>query len=526
MSTYRTIPIATKLYAAFGIVLLCSVMLAIVAVSQVNAIHQALDEEHLQQRTIEAPLLRTREALAQTGIAARNAYIFRDEASALKELRVLDIQKNIYIEALKQLEPLLYDNKQFVRVRSGLLQMARELERPRKYRLSGNLEDFGNFLVERCSPLRRRIVGDIDILIKEMEQRNVDAAKASEAQAMNARMWIGGLAAASVVLCVIIGIIILRGLTRELGGEPAYAASVAHAIARGELQHSVNCGSAHQDSLLRAIGAMRDGLTSIVVEVRTGTDAITTASTEIASGNLNLANRTELQSAALEQVAGSMKQLIDSVRANAAYAKEANNLSLQASNVSIKGGIAVKEVVSMMHIINESSKKIVDIIAVIDGIAFQTNILALNAAIEAARAGEQGRGFAVVAEEVRNLAHRSAAAANEVKALIEDSVGKVEIGSQLVEAAGSTMQTVVNHIVRVSNIMKLISNATQEQSLDIESVDSAITKLDDMTLQNAALVEEAAAAAQSLSTQAENLASIVNKFQLESGGTISYSEHY
>jgi len=515
MNAYRNTPIAAKLYFAFAIVLLFTVALALFAINQVGQIHRALDEEELQRSTQLAPLLEAREALAQTGIAARNAYILQEPAAVARELDILDSQKKTYLDALSALTPRLHDDAQFAKVSAGLLQMAQELERPRKYHDAGKKEDFGKFLIEECSPLRRKIVADMDVLMETMEQRSADVTAATGKQATNARLWIGVLASVSVVLCVVVGTVILRGLLRELGGEPAYAASAARAIARGELQHPVDSAKSHQDSLLRAMSMMRDGLSGIVTKVRHGTEAITSASAEIAAGNLDLSNRTEMQSTALAQVAVSMKQLITSVHASASYAKEANALSLQASDVSRQGGAAVEEVVNTMGLINESSKKIVDIIAVIDGIAFQTNILALNAAVEAARAGEQGRGFAVVASEVRNLAHRSAAAAKEVKALIEDSVSKVGTGTQLVGAAGSTMKSVVDGIARVSGIMQEISNATRDQSADIESVDRAIAKLDDMTLQNAALVEEAAAAAQSLRTQADDLFSVVNTFQLE-----------
>jgi methyl-accepting chemotaxis protein len=263
------------------------------------------------------------------------------------------------------------------------------------------------------------------------------------------------------------------------------------------------------------MSTMRDSLSGIVGKVRSGTDAIASASSQIATGNLDLSQRTESQAAELAQVAGAMKQLIESVRRNADYAAEASRLAEDASNVSRQGGAAVEGVVETMNLIHESSRKIVEIISVIDGIAFQTNILALNAAVEAARAGEQGRGFAVVATEVRNLAHRSAAAAKEIKALIEDSVSKVGAGTELVGRAGQTMRTVVDGVHKVNDIMGDISSATQAQSEEIERVDSAIVQLDEMTLQNAALVEEASAAAQSLRSQADQLAALVNTFQLE-----------
>jgi methyl-accepting chemotaxis protein len=251
--------------------------------------------------------------------------------------------------------------------------------------------------------------------------------------------------------------------------------------------------------------------------VRTGTETIASASSQIASGNNDLSSRTETQAATLAQVTSAMTQLVASVHQNADYARQASSLATTASTVSVEGGAAVGEVVATMQLIHESSRKIVDIISVIDGIAFQTNILALNAAVEAARAGEQGRGFAVVAGEVRNLAHRSAAAAKEIKALIEDSVAKVGAGTALVGHAGETISKVVEGVQRVSSIMDHISTATKAQQDEIGRVDGAISQLDRMTMQNAALVEEAAAAAESLRVQAVELSAVVNIFQIDEG---------
>jgi len=260
---------------------------------------------------------------------------------------------------------------------------------------------------------------------------------------------------------------------------------------------------------------MNDSLLKIVREVRLGTDTIATASTQIASGNLDLSSRTEEQASSLEETASAMEELTSTVKQNADNARQANQLAVSASAVAQEGGDVVGQVVATMGSINDSSKKIVDIISVIDGIAFQTNILALNAAVEAARAGEQGRGFAVVASEVRSLAQRSAAAAKEIKVLIDDSVEKVTSGSKLVEQAGSTMAEVVGSVRRVTDIVGEISAASQEQSTGIEEVNRAITQMDEVTQQNAALVEEAAAAAQSLQDQAGKLAQVVGVFKLE-----------
>jgi methyl-accepting chemotaxis protein len=261
--------------------------------------------------------------------------------------------------------------------------------------------------------------------------------------------------------------------------------------------------------------AMRDSLVKIVSQVRMGTDTIATASSQIAAGNLDLSSRTEEQASALEETASSMEEITSTVKQNADNSRQANQLAATASDIAVKGGVVVAQVVDTMHSITESSRKIVDIIAVIDGIAFQTNILALNAAVEAARAGEQGRGFAVVATEVRNLAQRSATAAKEIKQLIGDSVDKVDSGSRLVGDAGTTMNEIVDSVKRVTDIMAEITAASREQSAGIEQVNQAITQMDEVTQQNAALVEQAAAASQSLQDQAGNLSQVVSVFKLD-----------
>jgi methyl-accepting chemotaxis protein len=269
--------------------------------------------------------------------------------------------------------------------------------------------------------------------------------------------------------------------------------------------------------LLQALQHMNDSLVKVVSDVRSGTDAISTASGQIASGNQDLSQRTEEQAASLEETAASMEELTGTVKQNADNARQANQLAQLASEVAVKGGSVVGQVVDTMGGINAASRKIADIITVIDGIAFQTNILALNAAVEAARAGDQGRGFAVVASEVRSLAQRSAAAAKEIKALIDDSVSKVEAGSELVGQAGETMQEIVGSIRRVTDIMGEIAAASAEQTRGIEQVNQAITQMDQVTQQNAALVEEASAAAQSMREQANNLVDAVSVFKLADG---------
>jgi methyl-accepting chemotaxis protein len=509
------VAISTKLYASFALVVLVTLVLAVFAIVRVNGIGQALsDADGLRSARLE-PLYELREALDQTGIAARNAFIFTDNADALRELDLVDKQVDIALAAMAKLDGALQGNADYAKVRDEMGAMIRELQRPRKYRTGGDMEAYGVFLVKECSPLRRKIVADIEILLRRLQADSAQASAAAGATAGAARWMIVGLSVLCVVLAAAIGMAITRSLMKELGGEPAYASRAARAIARGELHYVLDTRRAQPRSLMAAMSAMRESLSGIVGKVRSGTEAIASTSAEIASGNVDLSQRTESQAAELAQVAGAMKQLIASVRRNADYAAEASRLAKDASDVSRQGGAAVEGVVETMHLIHESSRKIVEIISVIDGIAFQTNILALNAAVEAARAGEQGRGFAVVATEVRNLAHRSASAAKEIKALIEDSVSKVGAGTELVGRAGQTMRTVVDGVHRVNGIMDDISSATQAQSEEIERVDSAIVQLDEMTLQNAALVEEASAATQSMRMQADQLAALVNTFQLE-----------
>ena len=287
-------------------------------------------------------------------------------------------------------------------------------------------------------------------------------------------------------------------------------------IASGDLTAHLTVESSDETGeLISSLKEMNEGLARIVGEVRNGADSIATATEQIAAGNADLSQRTEEQASALEETASSMEELTSTVKQNADNAQQANQLAINASGVAVKGGEVINRVERTMESITDSSKKIADIIGVIDGIAFQTNILALNAAVEAARAGEQGRGFAVVAAEVRSLAQRSAAAAKEIKTLIEDSVGKVQDGSRLVEEAGRTTQEIVTSIKRVTDIMAEISAASQEQSSGIEQVNIAITQMDDVTQQNAALVEEAAAAAESLEDQARQMVGVVARFTLE-----------
>jgi len=316
------------------------------------------------------------------------------------------------------------------------------------------------------------------------------------------------------------GFFLVRGIYRQLGGEPEYASGIVHSIAAGDLTVAVDTGRRDQGSLLFAMRTMQQNLARTVGAIRQSTETLATASGQIAAGNMDLSSRTEQQASALEETASSMEELTSTVKQNGENARQANQLAASASQVAVKGGQVVAQVVLVMGAINESARKIVDIIAVIDGIAFQTNILALNAAVEAARAGEQGRGFAVVATEVRNLAQRSAAAAKEIKCLIGDSVEKVDAGSKLVGEAGSTMDEIVASVQRVTDIMGDISSASREQEAGIEQINQAITEMDGVTQQNAALVEQAAAAAVSMREQTGSLSDVVSVFKVDGVGAL------
>ena len=318
------------------------------------------------------------------------------------------------------------------------------------------------------------------------------------------------------LLAIVVGVVFAWRITRSITHPIRAAVKVAETVAAGDLTSTIMVASRDETGqLMQALKTMNDSLVAIVGQVRSGTDTIATASSEIAAGNMDLSSRTEQQASSLEETASSMEELTSTVKQNTDNARQANKLAGDAADIASRGGAVVADVVSTMGDINASSKKIVDIISVIDGIAFQTNILALNAAVEAARAGEQGRGFAVVATEVRNLAQRSSAAAKEIKGLIDDSVQKVDAGTRLVDKAGRTMEEIVQSIGFVTSIMGEISNASEEQSAGIEQVNQAISEMDQVTQQNAALVEEASAAAEAMQEQASELAQVVSVFRLD-----------
>ncbi|HEY1092674.1 MAG TPA: methyl-accepting chemotaxis protein, partial [Burkholderiaceae bacterium] len=336
-----------------------------------------------------------------------------------------------------------------------------------------------------------------------------------DADAQVRRAVITDIVIGLLVFGAVIGVSLLigRSIRRQIGGDPAQAVDAMRAVAGGDL--SIQLAGAPQDSLLGSLSEMVAALRGTVSQVRSSTDSINTASNEIATGNMDLSQRTEEMASNLQRTAASMEQITGNVRQTADSASTAAQLADTAAEVANRGGQVVSQVVSTMQDIDSSSTRIADIIGTIDGIAFQTNILALNAAVEAARAGEQGRGFAVVASEVRALAQRSATAAKEIKTLIDDSVAKVESGTRLVGQAGSTMEEILSSVRRVTDIMGEISTSSREQSSGVVAINDALNQLDQVTQQNAALVEESAAAAESMKEQASRLTGVVSSFRLE-----------
>jgi methyl-accepting chemotaxis protein len=450
--------------------------------------------------------------------AMRNAMLSKDAETVRKELERVDIRKNENSAKLEQLGKLIADDTD----PQSKAKLQAVLDAREKYSVvqtafvtmsadDSKREDSVNYLLTTVRKEQTAYLNSLTELVKFQNAAITDAALQAEQAYTSSRNMMILLTLVAAALASWVLLLVTRSITRPLNR----AVDMAEAVAGGDLTMRMECSTRDETGqLLRALINMNDALARTVGQVRSGTDTITVASNEIASGNLDLSSRTEQQASSLEETASSMEELTSTVTQNAENARQATKLVVAASEFATKGGQVVGQVVSTMGAIKDSSSKIVDIIGVIDGIAFQTNILALNAAVEAARAGEQGRGFAVVASEVRNLAQRSAGAAKEIKELIGRSVETVDEGARLVDEAGATMEGIVTAVKQVADIMTEISAASSEQSNGIAQVNQAIVSIDDVTQQNAALVEEAAAAAQSMRDQADLLAQAVSVFKL------------
>ena len=519
--------ISTRLATGFGLVLLLLVIVTALGINRVSKIDAILtnisDVNNVKQRYA----INFRGSVHDRAIALRDVVLAADAGAAKAEIERIKTLADAYAQSAAPLEQIIGSEKNVTAEEKAALAAIKDSEaraqpiiaKVIELRLADNVPEATTLLQQQGAAAFTGWLASVNKLIDLEEKMSHDQADSATSVARSFFFFMVVLCLGAIAIGTAAGWLISRGLLKQLGGEPEYAASIVGDIAAGNLAVSIETKPDDRSSLLYAMRGMRDSLVNIVSQVRAGTETIATNSREIAAGNLDLSNRTEQQASNIEETASSMEQLTGTVKQNSDHANQANQLALSASAVAVKGGAVVTEVVQTMASINESSKKIVDIIGVIDGIAFQTNILALNAAVEAARAGEQGRGFAVVASEVRNLAQRSASAAKEIKSLIDDSVEKVDTGAKLVDQAGATMLEIVDSVKRVTDIMGEITIATMEQTSGIEQVNQAIGMMDQVVQQNAALVEESASAAASLEQQASNLSQVVSIFTLDGAQT-------
>ena len=507
--------IAKRLAAGFGIIgvlLLGSQTFGITMVSRVSAGTAELADRSIPNINATSAVLAE---INDVAVALRNMMLDADPADRQKQLeeiassrkagqeQLAQLRKNLArSDTLAVLDRMLAANDKYVQGQEELIKRIQ----------AGDEQGARAFLTEVMRPALGDLKGAVNeqlALQREIATRRADDARATEA---STRLLMLALSLASLAVAILVAWWNTRSITRPL----ARALDVANTVAAGDLTSRIEVTSRDETGrLLQALKTMNENLVRTVTTVRTSTETIGTASGEVAAGNLDLSSRTEQQASSLEETASSMEELTSTVKQNADNARQANTLAEAASSVAERGGRVIGEVVGTMERINSSAGKIADIIGVIDGIAFQTNILALNAAVEAARAGEQGRGFAVVATEVRNLAQRSAAAAKEIKGLIGDSTEAVAAGSKLVNDAGATMSEIVDSVRRVTDIMSEITAASSEQTAGIEQINEAVAQMDQVTQQNAALVEQAAAASASMQEQTAKLAEAVSVFRID-----------
>jgi methyl-accepting chemotaxis protein len=518
MKPFATISVRNQLRFAFAVVIVLSFLATAIAIWRLQVLSddtQALTQRPLvKERLISGWLLNTSVAAKRTGAIARSAdpelatYFAAETQDSTTRTTALQKQVGDMLDTPEE-------RAVFERIGTVRQRYIATRDRVMALRKAGNDVEARKVFDDEFVPAVTAYLGQVKALL-ELQQREIDARVAAVLESADrSSQVLSALCFAMLIFSIGAGVVFGRALFRRLGGEPACAAQVAAEIAAGNLCVAVPVKAGDKDSLMAALERMRASLAGIVADVRAGTGTIVTAATTVAGEAQDLSHRTESQAQALEETAASMEQLTQAVGQNASHAEEANRMADDAARVAQQGGAMVGQLVDTMGAINASSARIVDIIAVIDGIAFQTNILALNAAVEAARAGEQGRGFAVVAAEVRALAQRSGAAAKEIKDLIDASTQRVADGATLAGRAGQTMRDIVDSIGRVTGIMNEIVASSREQAGGIGQVNQAIVQMDGVTQQNAALVEASAAAARSMHEQAQALAELVELFRVE-----------
>jgi methyl-accepting chemotaxis protein len=517
---FGNLKISVRLSVAFAVLMLLMLSMISVSIVRFSSVGAA-NNKIIQQDWVSVAAANTIDAAAREDARRTLAlFILPDKAARAKSYERIDADKKVIDTALETLDKLSSnpeDRAALAKVQSARAAYAASFIKVADIVEADKKDDAAAMMNSETFPALDALLENIKTMV-DLQARQVDGsgAEATDDIAFSRNLM---LALGLVGLLAGVGLAII--ITRSITGPLNEAVGIARHVAQGDLTAKIVATSADETGqLLQALKEMNDSLARTVGDVRTSTETISTASGEIASGNLDLSSRTETQASSLEETASSMEELTSTMKQNADNARQANQLVVSASDVALKGGQVVDQVVATMGSIKDSSRKIVDIIGVIDSIAFQTNILALNAAVEAARAGEQGRGFAVVATEVRNLAQRSAGAAKEIKALIGDSVEKVDAGSKLVDEAGETMHEIVTSVKQVADIMSEITAASEEQRNGIEQVNQAIGQMDEMTQQNAALVEQAAAAAQSMQDEAGALSQAVSIFKLSHAANV------
>jgi methyl-accepting chemotaxis protein len=513
----RDMKITTRLKLGFGLLALLIALVSGTAIFKLNQVQENFALVLKDRYPKVEKLHEVNDNINQIARSMRNMLLMTDPADIQRERSTVEQARKEITADLDELANAITSEKG----KAGMKDIAdaRSAYVPGQTRFlelaaNGKTDDARDLLLTEVRPLQLAYMKAVNQAIDFQTELMTQSGQAAEVAVNEGESMMWGAAAFAIVAAGLLALWITRSITAPLNR----AVEMSRAVAEGDLSIDLQAqGNNETAQLLQSLATMAGRLNGIVGDVRQNAEGVATASAQISQGNNDLSGRTEEQASALEETAASMEQLTSTVSQNADNARQANQLAISASSVAIEGGQVVGQVVDTMKGINDSSRRIADIISVIDGIAFQTNILALNAAVEAARAGEQGRGFAVVASEVRNLAQRSAEAAKEIKELITTSVERVDAGTQLVDQAGAKMKEIVASIRRVTDIMGEISAASTEQSSGMAQIGEAVTQMDQATQQNAALVEESAAAAESLKTQAQQLVSAVAFFKLRGG---------